>query len=117
MPTVAKSGFATRHSSATMSAATTRTVTPRTLREAPHARSARLGRLHCGGVLQSGRATVTMSLAGCKDRLPLHGQFAQRALYLRDDRRGQRGVLQRGRKLLAVMCRPPEELQQSFALG
>src|SRR3954462_4324691 len=117
MPTVAKSGFATRHSSATMSAATTRTVTPRTLREAPHARSARLWRLRGVVVLRPGRATLTMSLAGCKDRFPLDGEFAQRALYLADDRRGQRGVLQGGRKLLAVMCRPPEELQQSFALG
>src|SRR3954468_7865791 len=117
MPTVAKSGFATRHSSATMSAAMTTTVTPRTLREAPHARSARLWRLRGVVVLRPGRATLTMSLAGCKDRLPLDGEFAQRALYLADDRRGQRGVLQGGRKLLAVMSSPPAELEQSFALG
>src|SRR4051812_23688680 len=116
MPVVARSAFATRHSSATMSTAITRTVAPRTLREAPQARSARLWRLRGAAAARPGRAMLTMSLAGCKYGFPLHGELAQRVLHLGDYRRGERCILERGRELLSVVRRPPEELQQRLAL-
>src|SRR5712672_499511 len=115
-PVVARYGLASRQSSATMSSATTSTATPRTLREAPQARSGRLCRLRGGCGSRRGRATATMSLARCKYRLPLHRQLAQRLFHLRHHWLGERSVLEGGGELLPVVLGPPEEVQQGLPL-
>src|SRR6267143_6941857 len=100
-----------------MNSATTKTVTPRIVSSAAHARSAKF--LRAGSAIRvsrPGRRAAIVSLAGCKNCLSLDRHLLQSAFHLVHHGLGQRRVVEGGCGLLAVVHGPPEELQQRLAL-
>src|SRR2546421_4799493 len=97
-----------------MTTAMTKTVAPRTTSTPAQARSGRF--LRAGSAIRESRPVrraTRVSLAGCKsDRLSLYGHLLERDLHLLHHRLWQRRVVEDSGRLLAVVDRPPEEVQQ-----
>src|SRR5918911_497749 len=98
-----------RHSSATISAATTRTAAPSRVSTITQARSGTLARERARAAARSGsRAT---SVAGNEDGLSIHRHSLQRLLHLLEHGAGKRRVVQRRSVLLPLVLGPPDELE------
>src|SRR5690349_12837497 len=99
-PAWAMAGEPVRHSSATIRPATTSTPNPSAVSTTAQARSGTFARDGADSGIRS--VTARLSLAGCKDRLPLHRDRLQGLLDLLHQRVRERRVVEAGGHLLAV---------------
>src|SRR5438067_12062521 len=115
-PSARMEGVASWLSEATMIRPTTRTAAPRTASAAFQMRSGTLPRIRGGLERVSGPRTATISLAGCKHGLSLHGHLLQGRFDLLHHALRQGRVVERACGLLALVLGPPDELEQGVAL-
>src|SRR5919204_1109083 len=107
-PVWAMVGVPMRQSSATMTAAATRTASPNTVSRIAHARSGALRRAVARPGRRSGSlAGAITSLAGSEDGLSIDGHLLQRLLHLLHHGFRQGRVVERGRLLLSFVLGPP----------
>src|SRR5262249_24068125 len=84
---------------------------------AARARRAGFGRTWSSGPPRTEAAACGLPVGGGKGRLSLHRHRLERLLHLVHHGLRQRSVVQRGSALLAVVERPPGELEQRVSLG
>src|SRR5581483_5695501 len=111
-------GAPMRHSSPTITAATSSTPRPSAVSRIAHARSGRLTRAGAASGARPGSPAASVrSLAGSEDGLSIHGHPLERLLDLVDYRPGQRRIVESRGVLLPVVLGPPDELEERIAFG